>query len=1010
MLSVSAITGASQAASYFTKENYYTSDANAQSTWWGKAALALGLSGAVDKDAMEAMLRGRLPDGTELGTTRNGEWQHKPGWDLTWSAPKSVSIMALVAGDSRLVAAHDKAVQAAMAHAEATLIHTRIRQEGEVSLVRTDNLAAALIRHDVNRAQEPQLHTHAVVMNATRSEDGQWRSIESRPLLREIKTLGEIYRSFLAAEVQRLGYEIIPGKDATFEIAGLDRTLLDGMSSRAAAIEDRLAERGLTRDTATTAQRTEATLSTRPRKEAIDRDELRQRWQAQVGGRLPELDSVRATAQSRELTPAQVDPALTLAGLAAIDKAIAHLSEREQAFSRERLIQTAVRFSIGAANPSAIDRAIATRVQERALIPREVIEPSRDTRTDVARAGFTTPEAISSERALFGQLERAHDTARPLLPGWVATAAVNAAEQHAQARGLDWNDAQRAAALGILRSRDRIVLLQGWAGTAKTSTVIATVAGAARAAGYRVEALAPSASAAQTLGNAIRTEGRTVHQFLHDLERDDARPKGLVQRVAEFLHPPKQLWIVDEMSLLGVGKTVDLLDAAERHGAKVLLTGDKLQLGSVEAGRAFDQALDRNVATYRLTDIVRQTTETGKAAVNAMIARNAGAALALLSKDGGEIVENRDFDARTNAMAEHYVGLSEEQRRNTILIDPSREGGEAIKATVRALLKTQGELTGPAAPGIRLLDAGMSNAEKTIAASFTGAEILRAGRAIEGVDGTLAAGDYGFVREVMPEREQIRVQKQDGHLVTIATREIDPRRLDVFRGAPGELQERDRIRWNRNDRELGLARGDIGTVTRVQGSEVTITFDKGTTRQIDVGLRPHQHYDYAYAVTAHGAQGMTRNWVLHAESWRVNVVNWRSMYVAVSRGQTSGTIITDSAARLQEAITGRAGEKTVAIAPAMLGHVHQAAQTAFAQTPVAQTPAAQTPAAQSMSADEARQRAHARDRLAGVRLMHQTGHTRPDASPRDSGDLGSRPAQTPGPASYRPKEPTLELE
>jgi conjugative relaxase-like TrwC/TraI family protein len=985
MLSVAAISNVGAAASYFAKDNYYTRDTEAPSAWWGKAAEALGLLGQVDAPTFEAMLSGKLPNGIELGTTRDGEWQHKPGWDLTFSAPKSVSLIALVAGDAKLLAAHDSAVQAAMAHVEATLIHTRVRDGAEVHLVPTDNLAAALFRHDVNRNQEPQLHTHAIVMNATQTEDGQWRSIESRPIMQQIKAVGEIYRSFLAAEVRRLGYEIVPGKDATFEIAGIDPALLDRMSSRSTAIEERLADRGLTRETATTSQKTEAALSTRPRKEAVDRTSLRDEWQVRIEGQLPELAALVTKAQSHAQSPGQFEERQTVAGLAAIDKAIAHLAEREQAFSRERLVQTAVHFSIGSADPAAIDRAIATRVAEQGLIPKQVIEPSPETRSDVTRDGFTTPGAIRDEHALFGLLGRAHGAGRPLASAPVAAAAVSAAERHAEARNLGWNEAQRAAALGIMRSRDRVVLLQGWAGTAKTSTVIATVAGAAAAAGYDVQALAPSASAAQTLGQALRTDGQTVHRFLMTLEREDARPKTLVQRVASLLSTPKQLWIVDEMSLLGVNKTVELLAAAERHGAKVLLTGDRLQLGSVEAGKAFDQALDRSVETFRLTDIVRQTTETGKAAVTAMIGRQAGAALELLERDGGSIVQAHDAEDRTKAIAEHYVGLSQAARRNTILIDPSREGGEAIKATVRSLLKTNGELTGPAAPGLRLLDAGMSNVEKTIASSYTGSEIIRAGRTIEGADGTLAKGEYAFVRDVIAGREQIRVQKEDGHVVTLNTRDFDPRRLDVFQPAPGELQKGDLVRWARNDQKLQLARGDIGTVTNVGGTEVTIAFEKGVTRQLDVkNNRAHQHYDYAYAVTAYGAQGMTKNWVLHAESWRINLINWRSMYVGVSRGESSGTIVTDDVARLRQAITGRAGEKTVAIDSDLIGRVQQAAGEALRAQGMAQTSA---PA--SVSPDEALHRASAQDRMARMQAARDSPTVGPTTSHQQPAGRGT---------------------
>jgi conjugative relaxase-like TrwC/TraI family protein len=1038
MLTVAAIQGASQAASYFARDNYYTRNAEAPSVWAGREAAALGLAGPVDPATLEKMLQGKLPDGTELGTIRNGEWQHKPGWDLTFSAPKSVSLMALVAGDTQLLNAHDRAVLATLAYVERTAIYTRVREDGEVTLVQTDNMAAAVFPHDTNREKEPQLHTHAVVMNATRTADGQWRSIESRPLMQQIKALGQIYRSFLAAEVTRLGYQIAPDKGGFFEIAGVDRQTIQQLSSRSAAIEDRLADRGLTRATATTAQKAEATLATRPRKEELGRTDLQAGWRDRLGVGMPALEALMREAQRRvpALQPqatsapqAPIDvpdspnapngathaaptilpsgavspaggvppPPIPAAAFDAIDKAIAHLSEREQAFSHVRLLQNAIRFSIGGANPNELTRAVAARINEGRLVPRRVIEPSPESRRDEGQKGYTTPAGIRSEQALFALLDNARGTGRPLVSDKVASASVAAAERYAQARGSEWNDGQRQATLGILQSSDRIALLQGWAGTAKTSTVIATVAGAAAAAGYTVRAHAPSASAAQTLGGALQVEGTTVHRFLHETERADRDGKSLLQRVAELFKSPRpELWIVDEMSLLGVDKTVELLTAAERRGAKVLLVGDRMQLGSVEAGKAFDQALDRSLPVFRLTDIVRQKTEAGRAAVNAIIERNPVAALGQIVVDHGNIVQidaneqlsaNRAWQMRIDNIADRYVKLAPHERPGTIVIDPSREGGEAIKAAVRQRLQKNGELAGPIAPGTRLLDASMSNAEKTIAKVYVPGQIVRAGYEIIGIKGKMSRGEYGTVQGVIPGRDIINLRKADGSQVAIDTRTLNPERFDVFDPHSGDLQVNDRIRWNRNDPGLKLARGNLGTVQSVVGKTVTIAFDKGKTYTISVGQTAHQHYDYAYAVTAYGAQGMTKNWILHGESWRINLVNWRSMYVGMSRGEVSGTIVTNSADKLKDAISNRAGEKSAAIDPALAASVQIAAQTAIA---AGQTAA--TVPARAKSPDEPLHRASAQAHLATMKAAAQAA------------------AHSDAPAASPPSRPTHRLE
>jgi conjugative relaxase-like TrwC/TraI family protein len=1004
MLTAATLSSAGAAAGYFPKDNYYTSAADTPSAWWGKGAEALGLSGPVDAKEFEAVLSGRLPDGTELGTTRNGEWQHKPGWDLTWSAPKSVSVMALVQGDARLVEAHDKAVRAAMAHVEATLIHTRVRNGPDVDLVQTDNLVAALFRHAESRMLEPQLHTHAIVANATQTEDGQWRSIESKPMLQAIKDSGAVYRSFLAAEVTRLGYEIVVGKDLTFEIAGVPQALLKDFSTRSANIEAWLAERDLTRASASTEEKTSATLMTRPGKQRTDQRDLTQKWRNDAASVLPELEkletlgAIEQAARAAEQTPQQAQTAQNAAALRAVDLAIAHLSEREQAFSHQRLEREAARFGMGQANQSDIAQAIGVRVKQAALLPRQVREISHETKADALQRGYTTPAAIRAERDLFGLLDRARAAGRPLTSERVAGAAVAAAEQHAQGRGQAWNDGQRTAALGILRSPDRIVLLQGWAGTAKTSTVIATVAAAAQAAGYNVRAAAPFASAAQTLGRSLGIDGQTVDGFLNKLEREDARPKSLIERIKSVLSPSKDLWIVDEMSLLGVNKTVELLAAAERHDAKVLLTGDFMQLGAVEAGKPFAQALEQRLDTFRLTDILRQKTEEGRAAVEAIIARDPYTAIDRLRSDGAVIAQISSREPaeaqqkRVEDIARRYASLTPAERANTIVIDPSRDGGEKIKAEVRSLLQATGELAGPAARGERLLRANLSNTEKSLAVSYspsrevekgqdayTGPIIVRTGQAIEGLDGKMAAGEYGRVTAVDTARNHILVARQDGTSVTIDTSQLNPRRFDVFHVYDGQLQANDRIRWNRNDKKLGLSNGDAGVVTAVQGNTATIAFEKGGTHQFDVSKRENQHYDYGYTVTAYGAQGMTKNWILHAESWRINLANWRSMYVGFSRGETSGTIVTDSVQQLGAAIIGRAGEKTSALgghgpspdpsnpsptgpggpsAP-LIDAVRQAASEVYAAEQTSHTPSTA-----ALSSDEHRHRAHAQNIVA----------------------------------------------
>lgn len=176
--SISALTNSAQAASYYEADDYYAEGGLAPSEWYGEGAKELGLDGNVDRDQFRTLLDGNV-DGTQLGRKNGDEIEHRPGWDITMSAPKSVSIMAEVAGDRRLITAHEKAVKVALDMVESQLSATRIRQDGAVNREKTDNLIIASFQHGTSRAQDPQIHTHNVILNATRDDKGNWRSLGS---------------------------------------------------------------------------------------------------------------------------------------------------------------------------------------------------------------------------------------------------------------------------------------------------------------------------------------------------------------------------------------------------------------------------------------------------------------------------------------------------------------------------------------------------------------------------------------------------------------------------------------------------------------------------------------------------------------------------------------------------------------------------------------------------------------------------------------------------------------
>ena len=313
MLSIGALSSAAQGASYYERDGYYAKDDPEHrdaSAWAGKGAEELGLKGPVDAETFRAVLEGKVPDGsgTELGRRgKDGEIHHRPGRDLTFSAPKSVSIAALVGGDRRIVEAHDRAVAATLAWVEKNAAETRMKDPDSGSMARVggQKIVAATFRHDTSRNLDPQLHTHSVIANMLKGEDGKWRSMANEGLYLQQKLIGMLYRSELAAGLARLGYGIEKiHADGRFEIAGVPRAAIEAFSTRRAEIEAAMAERnlGTSGDSPRLAER--AALMTRAAKRDIDREELRGVWRKQATNL--GLDASSLVSQAVEISDSPV--------------------------------------------------------------------------------------------------------------------------------------------------------------------------------------------------------------------------------------------------------------------------------------------------------------------------------------------------------------------------------------------------------------------------------------------------------------------------------------------------------------------------------------------------------------------------------------------------------------------------------------------------------------------------------------------------------------------------------
>ena len=326
MLTISKALSAGQARTYHAREfvsekqNYWSRDAQVHSEWQGRLTQEWGLRGSVGAEGFARLSEGQHPEsGAQLvkhqpARTYENEYgkeitsvEHRAGWDATFSAPKSVSLTALVGDDERVRQAHRESVRVALGELER---YTQARIGNVHAPETTAKFIAATFEHDTARPVDgyaaPQLHTHAVIFNMTERENGQTRALQERSLFQSQQYATSVYRSELAMRLRGLGYEIERGKHGQPEIKGYTQEYLEASSPRREQIKSHLREIG--REGAGAAQI--AAHRTRDGKEIHSPEEVLQRHRelaAQYGHQ-----AGRVVAQARE--HAQLTPAPTPLG------------------------------------------------------------------------------------------------------------------------------------------------------------------------------------------------------------------------------------------------------------------------------------------------------------------------------------------------------------------------------------------------------------------------------------------------------------------------------------------------------------------------------------------------------------------------------------------------------------------------------------------------------------------------------------------------------------------------
>jgi conjugative relaxase-like TrwC/TraI family protein len=847
--------GAGYARRHLEHSDYYDEHRRVQGEWQGRGAELLGLRGNVTREQFESVREGLHPETGEFlrprhsadRTNGDGSEQSKARslYDLTFSAPKSISVQAMVGGDERLIAAHDKAVTEALAEAE-NYAGSRVRLNGANENRTTGNWIVATYRHDTSRELDPQLHTHAVAANLTYDDiEGRWKALQASGLYERRAYITEVYRNALANEVRDLGYEIDSrrdsrGRDLGFEIRGVSDELLERYSQRSAqrdaAIEEFKGQHGrkpTDNEVAVLVRESRADKLTE-----IATEQVRQQQQARLS---PEeshsLDRLCCTSleQGRnsrhELSTAA----------ASLQHAKDHLFERRSVVYDHELLTEALRYGRGQVDLSQLRGALEIEKSQGAVIH--------------AGDRLATHGSFDREQCMIAMVNR----------GIEQYGRLGGTHEFHPSEGL--RDEQKRAVQQILEFRDFAVNLRGAAGTGKTATLQEIDRGL-REAGRELMAVAPTRSAVEELQKVGFRDAMTASRLL----QDETAQSALRGRVL----------IVDEAGMISGRQMEGILRLADQHLARVVFSGDTRQIQSVEASDAL-RILEHEsqMKSVALTGVRRQTHAQYRDAIQTL--RQA-------PEQGFEKLERLGavhevlFVERGRAVADLYREMTADSSRRVLVVAPTHEEIGRVTRAIRNDLSERGHL-GQSVTMDRYVPLQWTEAQKRDLANYREGQVLvvhRAARRMEKHESlTVSRVDSGAVIAR-------NVRGEDRSFTPAQTRSFSVHERQLIDVAPGDKLM---LTANRRDAGFRATNGELVTVRGIERGRIQL--DDGCTLPAN-----YRQFDHGYAITAHRSQGKTVDGVILS----ADAMKQELFYVAASRGRSEIAIVTSDRAQLRESL------------------------------------------------------------------------------------------------------------
>ena len=701
MISVSAVSAGAMSSKYYHEEGYYKDgeeQGKATSFWHGQAAKEEGLIGQVDDEVFVKLAEGIAPDGSNLTAIRNGKTDRIVGWDYTFSAPKSVSVVALIGGDSRIIEAHNKAVKTTLDLAEQESLKVRVynKETKRNDYVANQKGIFAVFQHDTSRKLDPQLHSHAIILNMAKGDDDKYRAVANKEFYNNRKFYDAVYKAELAAGLKELGYDLTrEQKNGDIIIKGVDKEVTDTFSKRSQEIKEMVKS---STDPNKSAAAERAALATRSAKNNdVDRSELFEVWQKEsqeAGLSKEKLNAMVLYAREQEATPVSATEKAKEVNQV-YKYARDHYSERDAVYSLKNLKEEMLNVAVGLTYRD-IEAKISKEMDKGKLHYAGKIKDEIQITDNLTLAA--EGRMLTEFKESLGKSAPSQNFIQKFTTNFNKRLSQNFAK-------TTLTVGQQDAAKLILNSKDRVVGIQGYAGTGKTF-MLNKVETIANTNGYIIEGIGPTSKSVEALKDS-GIDAKTVASFL-------------MQSRTEIGDKSKSILVIDEASMVGTKDMAELLKVGNLGKYnRVVVMGDVAQLDSVSAGSAFSQLQKNGMPTANMAEINRQRDQNTLDAVYATISKDIKTAFAKISDIHS--VKNSDY---VGAAANDYLSKSPEERKDTGVIAQTNVARIRINNIIREGLIAEGSIAATGIETEHLYPSNLTTAQKQLGLSYEKGQVV----------------------------------------------------------------------------------------------------------------------------------------------------------------------------------------------------------------------------------------------------------------------------------------------